>query len=225
MTNVARGHSARVARTHYGSPLNEYTSSTAAPLARLIEEFYKLPGIGPKSAQRLAYYLLRMPAAEAYSLAKAITEVKERVTLCTVCQNVTESDPCRVCSDDQRDQTQICVVEEPLDILAMERTASYAGLYHVLHGAISPMDGIGPEDLKVSELLNRLRDGVVKEVILATNPNLEGEATSMYLTRLIGPLGVRVTRLARGLPVGGDLEYADDVTLTRAFEGRQEMGA
>ncbi len=205
--------------------MNEYTSSTAAPLARLIEEFYKLPGIGPKSAQRLAYYLLRMPAAEAYSLAKAITEVKERVTLCTICQNVTESDPCRVCSDDRRDQTQICVVEEPLDILAMERTASFSGLYHVLHGAISPMDGIGPEDLKVSELLNRLRDGVVQEVILATNPNLEGEATSMYLTRLIGPLGVRVTRLARGLPVGGDLEYADDVTLTRAFEGRQEMGA
>lgn len=205
--------------------MNEYTSSTAAPLARLIEEFYKLPGIGPKSAQRLAYYLLRMPAAEAYALAQAITEVKERVTLCTSCQNVTETDPCRICSDERRDRAQLCVVEEPLDILAMERTASYTGLYHVLHGAISPMDGIGPEDLKVSELLDRLRDGVVTEVILATNPNLEGEATSMYLSRLLTPLGIRVTRLARGLPVGGDLEYADDVTLTRALEGRQEMGA
>jgi recombination protein RecR len=191
----------------------------------LIEEFYKLPGIGPKSAQRLAYYLLRMPAAEAYALARAITEVKERVTLCSSCQNVTESDPCRLCNDERRDRTQICVVEEPLDILAMERTASYSGLYHVLHGCISPMDGIGPEDLKVSELLHRLRDGVVQEIILATNPNLEGEATSMYLTRLLVPLGIRVTRLARGLPVGGDLEYADDVTLTRALEGRQEMGA
>jgi recombination protein RecR len=203
--------------------MNEYTSSTAAPLARLIEEFYKLPGIGPKSAQRLAYYLLRMPAAEAISLARAITEVKERVTLCSICQNVTENDPCRICSDIERDQSVICVVEEPLDILAMERTASYRGLYHVLHGAISPMDGIGPEDLKIAELLSRLRDGVVQEIILATNPNLEGEATSMYLARLLA--GVRVTRLARGLPVGGDLEYADDVTLTRALEGRQEMGA
>jgi recombination protein RecR len=205
--------------------MNEHIPITAAPLARLIEEFYKLPGIGPKSAQRLAYYLLRMPAAEAHSLAQAILEVKERVTLCSVCQNVTETDPCRICASLERDRTVICVVEEPLDILAIERSGSYKGQYHVLHGAISPMDGIGPEDLKIAELLGRMRSGEVTEVILATNPNLEGEATSMYLSRLISPLGVRVTRLARGLPVGGDLEYADDVTLARALEGRQEMGA
>ena len=203
--------------------MNERSTSTAAPLARLIEEFYRLPGIGPKSAQRLAYYLLRMPAADAHSLAEAIVEVKDKVTLCSVCQNVTEVDPCRLCTDSARDRSLMCVVEEPLDILALERTGSYHGLYHVLHGAISPMDGIGPDDLKVRELLDRLRDGETKEIILATNPNLEGEATSMYLGRLIGPLGLRVTRLARGLPAGGDLEYADDVTLTRAIEGRQEM--
>ena len=203
--------------------MNERSTSTAAPLARLIEEFYRLPGIGPKSAQRLAYYLLRMPAADARSLAEAIVEVKEKVTLCSTCQNVTEVDPCRICTDSGRDRSIMCVVEEPLDILALERTGSYHGLYHVLHGAISPMDGIGPDDLKVSELLDRLRAGETKEIILATNPNLEGEATSMYLSRLIGPLGLRVTRLARGLPAGGDLEYADDLTLTRALEGRQEM--
>jgi recombination protein RecR len=203
--------------------LNETTSGTAAPLARLIEEFHKLPGIGPKSAQRLAYYLLRMPPVEAQALAAAILEVKERVTLCSICQNVTEVDPCRVCTDDRRERSIICVVEEPLDILALERSQAYHGLYHVLHGAISPMDGIGPEDLKMSELLQRLRSDEVTEIILATNPNLEGEATAMYLTRLLKPLGVKVTRLARGLPVGGDLEYADDVTLARAMEGRQEM--
>ena len=203
--------------------MNETTSATAAPLARLIDEFHKLPGIGPKSAQRLAYYLLRMPLEEAQALAAAIIEVKERVTLCSICQNVTEVDPCRVCSDDRRDRAIICVVEEPLDILALERSQSYRGLYHVLHGAISPMDGIGPEDLKVSELLQRLRGDTVQEIILATNPNLEGEATSMYLSRLLKPLVIKVTRLARGLPVGGDLEYADDVTLARALEGRQEM--
>jgi len=202
---------------------NDPAPVTAAPLARLIEEFYKLPGIGPKSAQRLAYYLLRMPAAEAHALAAAIIEVKERVTFCSVCQNVTEVDPCRVCCDERRDRSVICVVEEPLDTLAMERTQAYRGLYHVLHGAISPMDGVGPEDLKVAELLGRLRSGQVQEIILATNPNLEGEATAMYLARLISPLGPKVTRLARGLPAGGDLEYADDVTLTRALEGRQEM--
>ncbi len=203
--------------------MNERSTSTAAPLARLIEEFYRLPGIGPKSAQRLAYYLLRMPAADARSLAEAIVEVKDKVTLCSICQNVTEIDPCRICTDSARDRSIMCVVEEPLDILALERTGSYNGLYHVLHGAISPMDGIGPDDLKMRELLDRLRDGETKEIILATNPNLEGEATSMYLGRPIGPLGLRVTRLARGLPAGGDLEYADDVTLTRALEGRQEM--
>jgi len=197
--------------------------SAAPSLARLVRELHKLPGIGPKSAQRLAYYLLRMPAADARSLAEAIVEVKDKVTLCSICQNVTEIDPCRICTDSARDRSIMCVVEEPLDILALERTGSYHGLYHVLHGAISPMDGIGPDDLKIRELLDRLRDGETKEIILATNPNLEGEATSMYLDRLIGPLGLRVTRLARGLPAGGDLEYADDVTLTRALEGRQEM--
>ncbi len=203
--------------------MNEPTPATAAPLARLIEEFYKLPGIGPKSAQRLAYHLLRMPSAEAHALAAAILEVKEKVIFCSICQNVTEVDPCRICSDDRRDRSVICVVEEPLDILAIERSHSYRGLHHVLHGAISPMDGIGPEELKIAELLQRLRSGEVQEVILATNPNLEGEATAMYLNRLLRPLGLKVTRLARGLPVGGDLEYADDVTLARALEGRQEM--
>ncbi len=203
--------------------MQEPSLSTAAPVMRLIEEFYKLPGIGPKSAQRLAYYLLRMPASEAEALAAAILEVKEKVTLCSVCQNVTETDPCRICSGGQRERSIICVVEEPLDILAVERTQSYRGLYHVLHGAISPMDGIGPEDLKIEELLRRLRSDEVREVILATNPNLEGEATAMYLSRLLRPLGLKVTRLARGLPVGGDLEYADDVTLSRALEGRQEV--
>jgi recombination protein RecR len=203
--------------------LNEPIPSTAAPLARLIEEFYKLPGIGPKSAQRLAYFLLRMPAPEAQALAAAILDVKEKITFCSVCYNVTEVDPCRICASDQRDRSVICVVEEPLDILAMERTRSHTGLYHVLHGAISPMDGIGPEELRIGELLERLRSGEVREVILATNPNLEGEATAMYLGRLLKPLVSRVTRLARGLPAGGDLEYADDVTLTRALEGRQEM--
>lgn len=203
--------------------MNEPTSTLAAPLQRLVDEFYKLPGIGPKSAQRLAYYLLRMPAAEAQALASAILEVKERVTFCSICQNVTEVDPCRVCSDPTRDRTVICVVEEPLDILAIERTQAFRGLHHVLHGAISPMDGIGPEDLKIRELLDRFRTDEVCEVILATNPNLEGEATAMYLSRLIRPLGIKTTRLARGLPAGGDLEYADDDTLTRALQGRQEF--
>ncbi len=203
--------------------MNEPTPSTAAPVVRLVEEFYKLPGIGPKSAQRLAYHLLRMPAAEAEALAAAILDVKEKITFCSVCQNVTEVDPCRICSSDQRERSVICVVEEPLDILAIERTGKYRGLYQVLHGAISPMDGIGPEELKIGELLGRLRSGEVREVILATNPNLEGEATAMYLGRLLRPLVSRVTRLARGLPVGGDLEYADEVTLTHALEGRQEM--
>ncbi len=203
--------------------MNEQRSAAPGPVLRLIEEFHKLPGVGPKSAQRLTYYLLRMPAAEARALAETILEVKERITFCSVCQNVTDGDPCRICENERRDRSMVCVVEEPLDILAVERSGSYDGLYHVLHGAISPMDGIGPEDLKIEELLGRLRSGEVTEVILATNPNLEGEATAMYLTRLLQPLGVKVTRLARGLPVGGDLEYADDVTLTRAMEGRQEV--
>ena len=198
--------------------------STAAPLARLIEEFYKLPGIGPKSAQRLAYFLLRRPAAEAQALADAILDVKEKIRLCSVCYNVTEIDPCRICASDQRDRSVICVVEEPLDILVVERTRAHVGLYHVLHGAISPMDGIGPDELKVGELLGRLRSEEVREVILATNPNLEGEATAMYLGRLLSPLVATVSQLARGLPVGGDLEYADDVTLNARPGGPAEDG-
>jgi len=193
---------------------------TAAPVARLIEEFNKLPGIGPKTAQRLTFYLLRMPADQARALAEAIVDVKERVGFCSVCFNMTEEDPCWVCRG-QRDRTTICVVEEPLDVLALERTGVYKGMYHVLHGAISPMEGIGPEELRLRELLGRLSDGV-QEVILAMNPDLEGDATAMYVTRLVQPLGIKVTRLARGLPVGGDLEYADEVTLTRALEGRRE---
>ena len=203
--------------------MNQGTTSAAAPVARLIDEFHKLPGIGPKSAQRLTYYLLRAPADDARALAQAILEVKDKIILCSACQNITDSDPCAICSNPERDHDAICVVEEPLDILALERAGAYKGLYHVLHGVISPMDGVGPEDLKVQDLLSRLRSGDVHEVIMATNPNLEGEATAMYIGRLISPLGVRVTRLARGLPVGADLEYADNVTLARALEGRQEL--
>ena len=203
--------------------MNDATTSAAAPVARLIDEFHKLPGIGPKSAQRLTYHLLRIPPEDALALAQAIIELKERTVLCSVCQNVTEQDPCVICRDEARDRATICVVEEPLDILAVERTRGFHGLYHVLHGVISPMDGIGPDDLKVNELLARLRGGAVHEVIMATNPNLEGEATSMYISRLLTPLGVRVTRLARGLPMGSDLEYADDVTLSRALENRQDV--
>jgi len=195
----------------------------AEPVSRLIEELGKLPGIGPKSAARLTYYLLRIPEAEARALAEAIIAVKEKTVLCSSCQNITDSNPCAICGSKERDHSIICVVKEPLDILALERTGQYKGLYHVLHGVLSPMDGIGPDDLKIKELLQRLKAGSVKEVILATNPNLEGEATAMYLQRLLSPFGVRLTRLARGLPVGGDLEYADEVTLTHALEGRQEM--
>ena len=203
--------------------MDERLAAAPAPVTRVIDEFHKLPGIGPKSAQRLTYHLLRIPPEDAIALAQAIIELKEKTVLCSVCQNVTESDPCGICADASRDRTLICVVEEPLDILAVERTRGFHGQYHVLHGVISPMDGIGPEDLKVNELLARLRSGAVTEVIMATNPNLEGEATSMYISRLLTPLGVRVTRLARGLPMGSDLEYADDVTLSRALENRQEV--
>jgi recombination protein RecR len=195
----------------------------AEPVSRLIEELSKLPGIGPKSAARLTYYLLRIPEAEARALAEAIIAVKEKTVLCSSCQNITDSNPCAVCASKERDHSIICVVKEPLDIMALERTGRYRGLYHVLHGVLSPMDGIGPDDLKIKELLQRLKAGSVSEVILATNPNLEGEATAMYLQRLLSPFGVRLTRLARGLPVGGDLEYADEVTLTHALEGRREM--
>jgi len=193
------------------------------PVARLIEEFRRLPGIGPKTASRLTFFLLRSPAEQAGSLAEALRQLRERITFCSTCFNITEESPCPVCRDEKRDSSLICVVEEPLDVLAIERTREYRGLYHVLHGVISPMEGIGPEDLRIRELLNRLQAGSVKEVILATNPSLEGEATAMYLHRQLAPLGVQVTRLARGLPVGGDLEYADVITLSRALEGRREM--
>ncbi len=197
--------------------------SAAEPVSRLIGEFHKLPGIGPKSAARLTYHLLRMPESQARSLAEAIIDVKEKISLCTICQNLTDTDPCAICQNPQRDRSTICVVEEPLDILALERTGQFKGVYHVLHGVLSPMDGIGPDDLKIRELLARLNNEPIAEVILATNPNLEGEATAMYLERLISPLGVRLTSLARGLPMGGDLEYADEITLGRALEGRREV--
>lgn len=196
------------------------SSYSATPVTRLVEEFHRLPGIGPKTAQRLAYYLVRMPEEHARSLAEAIVAVKERIVMCSSCYNITEDDPCAICSDPGRETATICVVEEALDVLALERTHSYRGLYHVLHGAISPMNGVGPDDLKIQPLLARLRDNSVPEVILATNPNLEGEATAMYIHRLLEPLGVKLTRPARGLPVGGDLEYADEATLGRAIQGR-----
>ena len=195
----------------------------AEAINKLIQEFNKLPGIGPKSAQRLAFYLLRAPEEQSKLLAEAILSLKQKVTLCSTCFNVTESDPCPTCRSDKRDRSQICIVEQPQDILALEHTGIYHGLYHVLHGAISPTEGIGTDDIRIKELLSRLQDGSVKEVILATNPNLEGEQTAMYLSRQISPLGIKVTRLARGLPFGTELEYADDVTLTRAIEGRQEF--
>jgi recombination protein RecR len=203
--------------------LNPDSLSTARPISRLIEELNKLPGIGPKTAQRLAYHLLQAPPERSRDLAEAILTIKENLRLCSICLNITDSDPCGICSDETRDSTKVCVVEEPIDIMPLERTKKFHGLYHVLHGVISPGDGIRPEDLRIRELLDRLSSTSIMEVILATNPNTEGEATSMYIRRLISPLGIRVTRLARGLPFGGDLEYADDVTLSRALEGRQEM--
>ncbi len=197
--------------------------SAAAPIARLIEELHKLPGIGPKTAQRLAYHLIRTSKEEALALSEAIAKVKETVVFCAQCQNITDVDPCALCTDATRDRTKLCVVEQPLDILALERAHAYKGLYQVLHGAISPMNGIGPGDLKLQQLVDRLARGDFKEVILATNPNLEGEATASYVHRQLKPLGLRVTRIARGLPSGADLEYADEVTLSRALDGRQEM--
>jgi recombination protein RecR len=196
---------------------------TPEPVTRLIEAFAQLPGIGPKTASRLTFYLLRRPAEQANALADALHDLKERTVFCAVCFNITELSPCPICQDESRDRTTICVVEEPLDVLAIDRTGEYRGLYHVLHGAISPVEGIGPDELRISELMSRLADHPVEEVVLATNPNLEGEATAMYLARLLQPRGVRVTRLAHGLPIGGDLEYADTVTLGRALEGRREM--
>ena len=200
----------------------------AGPIQKLIDELARLPGIGPKSAQRVAFHLLKISDEEARSLADAIGEVKDTVRLCAVCFNVSDSELCEYCSDDRRDRSVVCVVQEPPDVVAIERTREFRGVYHVLQGAISPIEGIGPEDLRVAELLDRLKPSAdggpeIQEVIVATNPNIEGEATSMYLARLLEPLGLRVTRLASGLPVGGDLEYADEVTLGRALEGRRRM--
>ena len=194
----------------------------AQPLGRLIDELSKLPGIGPKTAQRLAFYILKMPNDRATSLADSILKAKESITYCSVCGNFTDEDPCSICRMEHRDRSTIMVVEEPKDIVALEKTRDFKGLYHVLQGAISPLEGIGPEDIKVRELLARITPEV-KEVILATNPNVEGEATAMYLARLLKPLDVRITRIAHGIPMGGDLEYADEVTLTKALEGGREM--
>ncbi|MFO7997171.1 MAG: recombination mediator RecR [Dehalococcoidia bacterium] len=195
----------------------------AEPIARLIEELNKLPGIGPKSAQRLAYHLLRSSDDEARALAGAILALKEKITLCSLCFDNTDCDPCRICQDKERDHSKICVVEKPSDIMPLEHTGKYNGVYHVLHGTISPAQGIGPDELKIRELLARLQDGSVTEVIVATNPNVESETMAMYLQRIITPLGIRVTRLARGLPFGAELEYADDLTLGQALENRREF--
>ena len=195
----------------------------ADAINQLIQEFNKLPGIGLKSAQRLTYYLLRASDEQTKLLAEAILSLKQKISLCSTCFNVTESDPCSICRNEKRDRSQICIVEQPQDILALEHTGIYHGLYHVLHGAISPTEGVGTGDIRIQEMLNRLQDGSVKEVILATNTNLEGEQTAMYISRLISSLGIMATRLARGLPFGTELEYADDVTLTRAIEGRQKF--
>jgi recombination protein RecR len=193
------------------------------PVARLIDAFQRLPGIGPKTAQRLTFYMLKRPPDEARELGDALLAVKEKITYCRTCFNVTDEDPCRICTDPRRDEHVLCVVEEPNDLLAMERTGEYRGRYHVLLGALSPLDGVGPDDLKIRELLARLEGRQTTEVILATNPNVEGEATALYLAKLLRPFAVRITRIARGLPVGGDLEYADQVTLSKALEGRREI--
>lgn len=207
------------------------SSSPIAPVARLMAELHKLPGIGPKSAQRLTYHLVSVPDEEALALAKAIQLMKEQTILCSECMNITDRDPCSICSDPGRDKSSICVVEEPLDVLALEHSRAYHGLYHVLHGAISPGSGIGPDELKVGELLARLAasnesssiDQKIHEIVLATNPNLEGEATAMYLHRVLSPWDIRVTHLARGLTTGGELQYTDETTLIRSFQGRQEF--
>jgi recombination protein RecR len=198
-------------------------SAVPRPVARLVDEFSRLPGIGPKTASRLTYFLLRQPTEQTRALAEALVEMKERTRFCSICFNITEDDPCPICADASRQNGAICVVEEPLDVLALERTREFKGRYHVLHGAISPVEDIGPDDLRIRELVARAGDPAVREIILATNPSLEGEATAMYLQKQLAPLGVRVTRLARGLPVGGDLEYADETTLARALQGRSEM--
>ncbi len=195
----------------------------AEPVSRLIEELNKLPGVGPKTAQRLAYHLVKASKEDVEALARALIELKSKIKYCSVCGNLTETDPCRICSSDSRDASMLCVVEQPRDVVAMERTGTFKGIYHVLHGVISPINGVGPDDLRIESLLERLKDGRVKEVVLALNPNVEGEATSLYISRLVKPSVVRVTRIAYGIPVGGDLEYADEVTLARALEGRREL--
>jgi recombination protein RecR len=200
--------------------LNHDSIPATDAISRLVQEFNKLPGIGPKSAQRITFYLLRSSEEQARLLAESLLSLKQKINLCSTCCNVTESDPCPICRNHERDASQVCIVEQPQDILALEHTGVYKGRYHVLHGAISPTEGIGTEDIRIKELMSRLQNSSVKEAILATNTNLEGEQTAMYLNQLISPLGIRVTRLARGLPFGTELEYADDVTLTHALEGR-----
>ena len=195
----------------------------ATPVRNLIEELGRLPGIGPKSAQRLAFHILRVPTEDARKLAEALIAVKEQIRFCNICYNITDQETCEFCRDPRRDDSLLCVVEESKDVIAMEKTGEFRGRYHVLQGAISPIDGVGPEDVRAKELLVRLQSGKIEEVVIATNPNIEGEATAMYLAKLIKPLGVKVTRIASGLPVGGDLEYADEVTLGRALEGRREI--
>ena len=193
------------------------------PMAKLIEHFRALPGIGSKTAVRLAYHILDMEPAQAKALAQAIIEAKEKIGFCSCCFNLSDTDPCAICTSPNRDHSIICVVEDVRDVVAMERTHEFKGVYHVLHGSISPMNGVGPDDIKLKELLSRLMEGQVKEIILATNPRVEGEATAMYISKLVKPLGVKVTRIAHGIPVGGDLEYTDEVTLTKALEGRREL--
>jgi recombination protein RecR len=203
--------------------LSRESTPTTEAVSRLIQELNNLPGIGPKSAQRIAFYLLRANETENRSLAEAIVQVKQKTRLCSVCLNISETEICSICDSEPRDRTKICLVEQPQDIVALEHTRKYNGLYHVLHGALSPSEGIGPDDLRIKELMGRLKSGTVTEVILATNTNLEGEQTALYLHRLTAPMGIKVTRLARGLPFGTELEYADDITLSRALEGRQEF--
>ncbi|SFK12801.1 DNA replication and repair protein RecR [Halobacillus dabanensis] len=193
------------------------------PISKLIDSFTKLPGIGPKTAARLAFFVLEMEEDDVLDFAKSLVSAKRELTHCTTCGHITDQDPCSICQDESRDQTLICVVQDPKDVIAMEKMREFSGKYHVLHGAISPMDGIGPEDINVASLINRLKDEGIEELILATNPNIEGEATAMYISRLVKPSGIRMTRIAHGLPVGGDLEYADEVTLSKALEGRREL--
>ncbi|MCC4723503.1 MULTISPECIES: recombination mediator RecR [Salinicoccus] len=193
------------------------------PISKLIDSFMKLPGIGPKTAQRLAFYVLNMKEDDVVSFSRSLMEVKRDLQFCSICGHITDIDPCYICQDKNRDRSIVCVVQDTKDVIAMEKMREYRGMYHVLHGAISPMDGIGPEDINVATLIERLKDEQIKEIILATNPNIEGESTAMYISRLVKPIGVKITRLAHGLPVGGDLEYADEVTLSKAIEYRTEL--